>query len=30
MAKIFPFRGYRYSPEAGPADRLLTQPYDKI
>jgi uncharacterized protein (DUF1015 family) len=30
MAKVHPFRAYRYSPAAGPLDRLVTQPYDKI
>ncbi|MDX2151134.1 MAG: DUF1015 domain-containing protein [Bryobacteraceae bacterium] len=30
MARIFPFRPYRYAPSAGPLDRLVTQPYDKI
>jgi uncharacterized protein (DUF1015 family) len=30
MAKIFPFRAYRYSPSAGDPADLLTQPYDKI
>jgi uncharacterized protein (DUF1015 family) len=30
MAKIFPFRAYRYSPRAGDPANLLTQPYDKI
>ncbi len=30
MANIFPFRAYRYTPKAGPADQLLAQPYDKI
>ncbi|MBM3815343.1 MAG: DUF1015 domain-containing protein [Acidimicrobiia bacterium] len=30
MAKVFPFRAYRYAPEAGPLDHLATQPYDKI
>lgn len=30
MAKIIPFRPYRYSPKAGPLDKLVTQPYDKI
>src|SRR5712692_9844932 len=30
MAKIFPFRAYRYSSRAGDPGRLLTQPYDKI
>jgi len=29
MARIFPFRAYRYSPELDPAS-VLTQPYDKI
>src|SRR5690242_1254297 len=30
MAKIVPFRPYRYSARAGDPARLLTQPYDKI
>lgn len=30
MARVFPFRPYRYSPAAGPLESLLTQPYDKI
>ena len=30
MAKIFPFQPYRYSESAGPLDKLVTQPYDKI
>jgi uncharacterized protein (DUF1015 family) len=30
MARIFPFEPYRYSPDAGPLDALVTQPYDKI
>jgi uncharacterized protein (DUF1015 family) len=30
MARIFPFQPYRYAPSAGPLDRLVTQPYDKI
>ncbi|MFB3825676.1 MAG: DUF1015 domain-containing protein [Bryobacteraceae bacterium] len=30
MARIFPFQPYRYSEKAGPLDRLVTQPYDKI
>ena len=30
MAKVFPFRPYRYSRTAGPLDQLATQPYDKI
>lgn len=30
MAKVFPFQPYRYTPEAGPLEDLLTQPYDKI
>ncbi len=30
MARIFPFRPYRYSAAAGPLNRLVTQPYDKI
>ncbi|MEN6533467.1 MAG: DUF1015 domain-containing protein, partial [Bryobacteraceae bacterium] len=30
MARIFPFRAYRYSEKAGPLGNLITQPYDKI
>ena len=30
MAQIYPFQPYRYTDKAGPPDRLLTQPYDKI
>ena len=30
MAKIFPFRAYRYASEAGPPQNLVAQPYDKI
>ena len=30
MAKIFPFRPYRYATSAGPLQNLVTQPYDKI
>ncbi|MGP0071274.1 MAG: DUF1015 domain-containing protein [Bryobacteraceae bacterium] len=30
MARIFPFRPYRYSAKAGPVENLVTQPYDKI
>src|ERR1700720_984156 len=30
MATIFPFQPYRYSPGAGPLQKLVTQPYDKI
>ena len=30
MARIFPFQPYRYSPKAGAAENLVTQPYDKI
>ena len=30
MAKIFPFRAYRYTSKAGPPQNLVTQPYDKI
>ncbi len=30
MAKIFPFQPYCYARAAGPLDRLVTQPYDKI
>ena len=30
MANIHPFRPYRYSSKAGPLDKLVTQPYDKI
>jgi uncharacterized protein (DUF1015 family) len=30
MAKVFPFQPYRYTPKAGPAAKLVSQPYDKI
>lgn len=30
MARVYPFRPYRYAASAGPVDRLVTQPYDKI
>jgi uncharacterized protein (DUF1015 family) len=30
MAQVFPFAAYRYGQSAGPLDRLVTQPYDKI
>lgn len=30
MAKIFPFRAYRYASKAGDLKDLVTQPYDKI
>ena len=30
MAKVFPFRPYRYTAKAGPATKLVSQPYDKI
>ena len=30
MAHIFPFQPYRYAPEAGDIQNLVTQPYDKI
>ena len=30
MARVYPFRAYRYNPEVAPFDRVLTQPYDKI
>ena len=30
MARIFPFQAYRYSAKAGAAEKLVTQPYDKI
>ena len=30
MARIKAFQPYRYSPEAGKLDQLVTQPYDKI
>lgn len=30
MAKVHPFRAYRYHPSVGPLASLLTQPYDKI
>ena len=30
MAQVLPFQAYRYAAQAGPLDRLVTQPYDKI
>lgn len=30
MARIYPFSAYRYTPQAGPLENLVTQPYDKI
>lgn len=30
MTEIRPFRAYRYTPQAGPIEKLVTQPYDKI
>jgi uncharacterized protein (DUF1015 family) len=30
MARISPFHPYRYTPQAGPLEHLVTQPYDKI
>ena len=30
LAHIYPFQPYRYTEKAGPPDKLLTQPYDKI
>jgi uncharacterized protein (DUF1015 family) len=30
LANIFPFQPYRYAPQAGPFQNLVTQPYDKI
>src|SRR5436305_15097501 len=30
MARVFPFQPYRYAPDAGPVEDLVTQPYDKI
>jgi uncharacterized protein (DUF1015 family) len=30
MARVFPFQPYRYAPEAGRLEDLVTQPYDKI
>ena len=30
MAHIYQFQPYRYTEKAGPPDKLLTQPYDKI
>ena len=30
MARIYPFRPYRYSRDSGPLENLITQPYDKI
>jgi len=30
MAKVFPFRAFRYNPAHAPFELVLTQPYDKI
>jgi len=30
MARVYPFRAFRYNPEVAPFSRVLTQPYDKI
>ena len=30
MAQIYPFQPFRYTEKAGPAENLVTQPYDKI
>ena len=30
MAKVFPFRAFRYNPVHAPFEQVLTQPYDKI
>jgi uncharacterized protein (DUF1015 family) len=30
MTNVFPFQPYRYTPKAGPAEKLVSQPYDKI
>ena len=30
MAKVFPFRAFRYNPVQAPFEKVLTQPYDKI
>ena len=30
MALVFPFRAFRYNPDLGSLEHLLTQPYDKI
>jgi uncharacterized protein (DUF1015 family) len=30
LARIFPFQPFRYGAKAGPAENLVTQPYDKI
>jgi uncharacterized protein (DUF1015 family) len=30
MAKVFPFRAFRYDPKQAPFEKVLTQPYDKI
>lgn len=30
MAKVFPFRAFRYNPSDAPYEQVLTQPYDKI
>ena len=30
MAQVYPFQPFRYTEKAGPAENLVTQPYDKI
>lgn len=30
MARIFPFQPFRYTEKAGPLEKVVTQPYDKI
>jgi uncharacterized protein (DUF1015 family) len=30
LARIYPFQPFRYTEKAGPAENLVTQPYDKI
>src|SRR3954451_758379 len=30
MANVYPFRPWRYTPQAGPLENLATQPYDTI
>jgi uncharacterized protein (DUF1015 family) len=30
LAQIYPFQPFRYAEKAGPAEKLVTQPYDKI
>jgi uncharacterized protein (DUF1015 family) len=30
LARIYPFQPFRYTEKAGPAEKLVTQPYDKI